>query len=112
MPTYIVAQELEIVRQEGDTCDVKFTVPETLSIDGYRVNFMVRSVDGEIIIDKSTDGDRGIDVENQDITVSIDPEDTGQRSGTHRWELEISGGVYGTITIGRGDFVIMESIIK
>jgi hypothetical protein len=111
MTTYIVAEEITITRQEGDHADVTIVVPASLSMVSATAKFQVNSAKGTLIFLKSS-ATTGLDINAQTITVTILPADTKGKSGTHRWELEITNSASKIITAGRGDFeIIKEEII-
>lgn len=111
MATYIIDREYQITRQEGDHADVVFEVPEALVLDGAtEVIFQVRSADGKLYINKSTELAGGVTVAGQVIAIELVPEDTKRRAGAQKWELQVTvqGKVY---TIGRGVFLIVNELI-
>jgi 2-keto-4-pentenoate hydratase/2-oxohepta-3-ene-1,7-dioic acid hydratase in catechol pathway len=104
MATYLIANEIDITRQEGDTADIVFTVPETLSITGATAIFQVTDAKGNIIMTKTPTP------VGQVITVPLAPTDTKGYYGSKLWELQItkSGSIY---TIGKGNFIIVKERI-
>jgi len=104
MASYLITQEITITRQEGDTADIEFTVPDVLDITNATVIFQIRNAKNTILYNAAP-----VPVA-QDITVPLLPATTKGYSGRHRWELQvnISGAI---ITIGKGDFVILPEQI-
>lgn len=112
MATYLIKEDIEIVRQEGDTADIEFTVPEALDMTLYPVvKFQTKKTYGSaIILDKSVGS--GLAVVGQAITVTLDSADTkGVNRGSFKWELEISNTDPEIITIGRGGFTVEKELI-
>jgi hypothetical protein len=111
MATYIIDREISITRQEADTADVVFTVPDMIDMSLYpTVKFQVSNSMRTAILKKSTD-ENSLAIEAQIINVPLLPVDTHGKSGTFRWELEISNANE-TITIGRGIFVVIPQLIR
>lgn len=104
MATYLIANEIDITRQEGDTADIVFTVPVSMSLSGATVIFQVLDNKGNVLIEKTPTP------AGQNITVLLEPTDTKGHYGNKRWELEITktGNIY---TIGKGDFIIVKEQI-
>jgi hypothetical protein len=107
MPTYLIGKEIAITRQEGDVADIVVTVPDILSMDGKTARFQVRDAGNRMIINKDQ---TGIDIDGQIITIELQPADTSKKSGKYRWELEVADDD-GPITIGRGNFDIVKTMI-
>lgn len=109
MATYLIGSETTITRQEGDSADIVMVVPDTLDMDSYpNVKLQVKTTKGVLLIDKATGS--GISVTGQTITVTLNPVDTKNRSGRHKWECEINDGT-NYITIARGPFEIEAELI-
>jgi hypothetical protein len=113
MATYLIKAEKTITRQEGDTADIVLVVPVALDMDLYPdVIFWVVDTEGTKIMEKnSMDSDPAITVTDQTITIPITISDTTGHPGEFRWELQIGNDTPEVITIGRGDFIIVEQII-
>lgn len=105
MATYLIKQEKQITRQEGDTADVVFTLPEFIDPNDYEIKFSVFSnvSQGTLMFSKSEE----ITIEDQKITVPILPEDTLSQEGDKYWELSISKES-AKHTIGKGKFKIVK----
>lgn len=110
MTTYLIKREISITRQEGDTADVVVVVPEILDMNSYSAQFQVRDTNRRTLFNKSSE-DGTIQISGQTITIPLLPEDTKNRPGKHRWELQIASQTQ-LITIGRGNFSIIHEIIR
>jgi len=110
MPTYLIEKEIPIRRQEGDTADIVFTVPEIINMANYSCKLAVKSTSGtSLILKDSTDG--GAAIQGQVVSVQLGSNDTKRKAGTHRWELELYNNDE-VITIGRGVFEIVAEMIR
>lgn len=111
MPTYIIDREIAITRQEADTADVVFTVPDLLDMSRFsEVRFQVANSMRSNVLKKSlTEG--SLSLQGQVITVPLQSADTKGKSGKFKWELEISNATE-VITIGRGDFIVVPQQIR
>ena len=109
MPTYLVKKEIAITRQEGDTADVVFTVPEVLDLSLYLIRFHVMDNNRRFIFYKNTEVGT-IQKDGQTITIPLSALDTKTKTGTHRWEMELFNQNE-NITIGKGSFVIIPELI-
>jgi len=112
MATYLIKEDIDITRQEGDTADIEFTVPAMLDLVSYPiVKFQTKKkYGGTIILDKTVGS--GLAVAGQVVTVTLDSVDTkGVNRGTFKWELEISNTTPEIITIGRGTFDVVKELI-
>lgn len=105
MPTFIIKKEKTIIRQEGDTADVVFTLPNIINPNDYDIKFSVFSnaAQGTLLFSKSEQ----IIIEGQQITVPIPPADTLNKQGEKYWELSIETSEV-KHTIGKGIFKIMK----
>jgi hypothetical protein len=105
MPTFLVKQEKTIIRQEGDTADVVFNLPEIIDPSEYEIKFSLFSnvAQGTILFSKTDE----IIVEGQQITVPILPADTLNKQGEKYWELSIETSEV-KHTIGKGIFKIVK----
>jgi hypothetical protein len=110
MPTYLVKKEIAITRQEGDTADVVFTVPDVLDLALYNVRYHVLDNNRRYVFHKDT-GEGTIQKDGQVITIPLLSEDTKEKTGTHRWEMELHNADE-VITIGKGIFVIIPELIR
>ena len=107
MATYLIKNKFTITRQEGDISDVVFDMQAAMSLTGLTVKFQVINSLGTVLLSK-TSADGGITVTGQQIVIPLLSVDTEGRSGTHAWEMELTGsGV--RITVGQGDFVIVKT---
>lgn len=105
MATYLIKQEKQITRQEGDTADVVFTLPELINPSEYEIKFSVFSnvAQGTLLFEKQEE----ITIEEQVVTVPILPADTLHQEGDRYWELSISNES-AKHTIGKGKFKIVK----
>jgi hypothetical protein len=107
MQSYIITQEIEIVRQEGDTGSIVMTVPAVLNPANYTITFKVMTRGGSLIFSKTdTDWIRA----GQQITTYLKATDTKTYKGQHKWELQFTSSTE-VITVGRGCFSIIKEII-
>lgn len=110
MATFIIGSEINISRQEGDTADIVFTVPSILNLDLFtEVKFQVKNATKTIFSKSLTDNN--LTVLSQTITIPLAVADTANKTGTHRWELEISNDTPEVITIAKGNFTIIKQSI-
>jgi hypothetical protein len=110
MSTYIISSEIQLIRQEGDTSDIVFVVPDVLSLTTFtEIKFSVFR-NSSVIIEKLL-SDGSISVLSQTITIDLLPDDTKGYSGDYKWELEISNLTPTIITIGRGMFTLIAEQI-
>lgn len=107
MATYLIAREITITRQSGDVADIAVRVPDLLPMEGRSARFQVFDSSGRLLIDK----DETILQEGQVITIPLLPQDTQGLSGRFQWELEVRDGS-GPVTIGRGPFGIVKTLIR
>jgi hypothetical protein len=107
MQSYIITQEIEIIRQEGDTGSIIMTVPSVLDPADYTIDFQVRERKGRLIFEKV---DADWTKAAQQITCYLDSDDTTGFRGEHRWELQFSS-LTEVITVGRGCFSIIGEVI-
>jgi hypothetical protein len=112
MATYLIKEDIDITRQEGDTADIVFDMPVLLDMGSYPVvKFQTKKTYGGTIILNKTVGS-GLAVVGQVITVTLDSVDTkGANRGTFKWELEISNDTPEIITVGRGTFTVVKELI-
>lgn len=107
MATLLIKSEKQITRQEGDDSDIVFTVPGIFPLTDSTVEFSIFQAGRKIIRKLTSD----VDITDQVITVPLLASDTKGKSGSHRWELQITRG--GKITtIGKGSFNILAELIK
>ena len=109
MPTYLVKTKYKITRQEGDTADIGFIVPDVIDMTGRKVLFQVRDESDNLRIEKTDTA--GITVTGQGIIVDLSPADSTGNDGIHNWELQVMNPE-STITIGKGQFVILKQVAK
>jgi len=107
MATYLIANEITITRQEGDTADIEFELDEVLDISTLNPYFSVQTYKGIEILTKEPADFLKI---GQELTCFITEEDTKGKAGNYRWELELVNGST-VITVGRGDFIIVKELI-
>lgn len=109
MATYLIDKEIEIIRQEGDTADIVIEAPPFFDISGATVRFKVKDADGIAFTKDSED----CTIEDQVLSIPIEPADTRGKAGRYRWELQFQKpATFGTVTAGRGTFVIIAEQIK
>jgi len=107
MQSYIITQEIEIVRQEGDTGSIIMTVPSVLNPANYTITFKVKERKGAVIFEKA---DAAWTKVGQQITCYLAAVDTKGYKGNHEWELQFSS-LTEVITVGRGCFKIIREVI-
>jgi len=114
--SYIITEETDITRNEGDSNVVVITVSsDILDLSTYSTcKFQVRN---EEDVDRtqtpviSKDTSDGIVISGQTATVTIDPADTKNKYGSdYRWEVQFSDGT-DIATLMRGAFIIDKEII-
>lgn len=111
MATYLIKSEKSITRQEGDTADIVFVIPDIFDLSLYKFDFRVYDANNRTLISKNTVA-AGIIKNQQTITIPLLVTDTKGKSGKHGWELEISNDMPEVITIGKGPFIILSERIK
>jgi hypothetical protein len=110
MATYLIKREITITRQEGDTADVVIVVPDVIDMGNYEAHFSVKDNSRRTVMNKET-GNGTAYVSGQTITIPLAATDTKNKPGKHRWELQLTNETE-VITIGRGNFVIVNEIIR
>ena len=110
MPTYLIKKAINITRQEGDSADISFVVPEILNLALYDAKFNVTTKLRNVILYKSS-LDGTIAINGQTVTIPLLPDDTKHKTGNYLWELELSNENE-NITIGKGSFFIISEIIR
>ena len=106
--TYLIAEEIEIKRQEGNSASLVFQVPKEeeggFDIMPLNVEFEVRDRKGnEVFIKGNT---HWIKSENTNtLYTKLKPQDTNGKAGIHRWYLKLYNSL-DSWDIGRGDFRI------
>ncbi len=107
----IIAANIPIERQEGDTAMLEIEVPEIINMDGKNIHFAVFK--GRIsIFDKINDDEKSDwTVDGQDISTKLEETDTKGYAGKWLYELEVWSGT-NVYTILRGDFTITAELIK
>ena len=108
MATYLIENDFQITRQEGDIADIVFVVQNTLLLTGMTVKFQVFNSKGEILIDKVSP--TNITVVSQQITIPLLQADTQSLKGSMTWECELTG-TGKRITIGKGIFLLVNTRI-
>ena len=114
MSKFLIAEEINLNCQEGDTFTETFTIPSAINMDNFTtVKFQVkrRLDDTEILIDKQTGGS-GITVSSQDITISFTSDDTAGLPGRYFWEMQIENATPQVIKICKGYFLIKNQLIN
>lgn len=108
---YIIKKAYNILVQEGDTSGITFVVPDEISLVSRNVEFIVqlKQCDGPDPI-LSYETGNGISVTDQEITLTIPPEDTEEKSGRYVWYMRLVGSPTDIITIGKGDFNIIDKL--
>ncbi len=110
IPKSILADEITITRQEGDTSAIEIEVPEIISLAGRNIHFEVFK-GREGIFKKVNYGDRqDWTVTGQEIETRLDEADTKGHAGKWRYELEVWDADY-VYTILKGDFIIERELI-
>lgn len=104
MAAILKAENITIVRQEGDTSEIVFIVPEIVPLTGATAHLQVRQKNGDAVLEPTTS------ITGQTITIALVPNDTKGKAGTHNWELEIRAGEVIT-TIASGTFEIKKELV-
>jgi hypothetical protein len=110
MASYLLDSEVDMTRMEGDDSEVEIIVSDVLDITGATVVFEIKDRDGELLIHKTTDS--GIDITDQNIKVTLEPEDSDGHAGRHRYEFKLTTATGKVYRILRGYFEIMEKIVE
>jgi hypothetical protein len=111
MATYLIKKEITITRQEGDSADIVIVVPNVIDMSLYDAQFQVRDTTlRRLIISKTSNA--GISIAGQTLTIPLATDDTKNKAGKHRWELQLSNNTPEIITIGRGTFIIVNELIR
>lgn len=104
----IRGRDIEILRQEGDTSDVSFIVPDALNLPVTTTAiFEVKDSKYNVIFTVDT----AITITGQNIFIPLAPSDTKGYFGNFRWELQIKDTSFGILTIGGGIFKIRKELI-
>ena len=113
MPTYQISNQPQFIRQAGDDCDIKITVPSLFPLSsGCVVRFgVVESVTTPKVIFIKTNSNDTLFVDGQAITIPLLASETVDKYGDFQWELDVTIGNVKT-TIGRGAFVLIKKLIK
>lgn len=107
----ILAAEIAIKRQEGDTSDLVINVPSAFDPASYNIHFEVFK-SGKGIFKKINHGaTQDWSISGQDITARIKEIDTKGHPGRWRYELEL-WDTNSVNTILRGEFEIVPQMIK
>lgn len=108
MNSYVITERITVTRQEGDTGSLGFIVPAVLNPALFTIKLQVWTVSNKsvMLFEKTT-----WTVSSQTITAPMAALDTKGYAGTHRWEMEFRS-LTEIITVGKGDFVIENEIIK
>jgi hypothetical protein len=107
----IIAADIPIRRQEGNTAMLEIEVPEIINMAGKSIHFAVFK--GRSVIFEKINHDDRTDwtVTGQDISTKLNESDTKGSGGNWHYELEVWSGT-NVYTIMRGDFVIIPERIK
>jgi hypothetical protein len=106
MASYLIKKEIDITRQEGDTFDVRFIIPEILTLTAFSVvKFNVYTGNGKSVFERT------MIATGQTVETIFAPAETKGKAGRYRWELQVDtqGSIY---TIGKGNFTINPELIK
>jgi len=119
--TYLIDEDLDLVRQQGDTAAIEFLsyIDEGIDLTGYTIKFKAFK-SGVAVIDKSTDDDivvteitdSSLVLEGFDIYIPLDASDTKDLTGSLKYEIEVSKDVgletESIITIGKGTITMVK----
>ena len=113
MPTYQISNQPKFIRQAGDDCDIKVTIPALfpLSSDCVVRFGVVESVTTPKVIFIKTNLNNTLFVDGQAITIPLLACETINKYGDFQWELDVTIGNVKT-TIGRGVLVLIKKLIK
>ena len=106
--TYIILREIPISRQEADTGNLVFEVPEFLPITSRTITFQVIDRNEELIIEISG---AQWHKNGQIISTTLNPADTDGLAGKHRWTLVVQDANT-RYNIGAGPFTIIPKLAK
>ena len=111
--TYLIAEEKEIKRQEGNSASLTFIIPKPeeggFDIAPFNVLFEVRDRHGnEVFTKDNTHWIKSLDTNV--IHCKLKPADTEDKSGIHRWYLKLYNS-QDSWDIGRGNFRITSRYI-
>jgi hypothetical protein len=106
--SYIVLEEIEMLRQAGDTGMIEFILPDILDPALFEIRFTVCRKCGTIVFEKEPSSWTKT---GQNIKAPLTIADTTGKPGRHRWELELRSPTE-TITAAKGDFIILSEYIK
>ena len=120
--TYLIDEDLDLTRQQGDTAAIEFLsyIEDGIDLTGYTIRFKAFK-SGVVVIDKTTvDGsitvtdikDSALVVIGQNIYIPLAASDTEDLTGVLLHEMEISKDVgeatESIITIGKGKITIVK----
>lgn len=108
MATYIVKNWKKITRQEGNTADIVFIIPNIIPLSNAAIKFTVVNACFIKVIEKNNSG---MVIEGQKITIPLLENDTKSKDHICVWQLDVTKNNE-TITIGKGDFVIIKNFQK
>jgi hypothetical protein len=111
MATYVIKKERTITRQAGDDNEVSFILPQVFPADEVALRFGIFynvSNNREPLLVLTQDEAYN---EEQTVTFPIHKDDTANKKGPFRWELEVTHEGK-THTIGRGDFVLTPKLLS
>lgn len=108
MAAYLIKEDFEITRQQGDISEIVFVVQNTLLLTGMTVKFSVYDSKGVAKITKVSP--TTITVVAQTITIPLLKADTETINGALYWEMELTDANR-RITIGKGRFNVVKTLI-
>lgn len=113
MATFLVKKPITITRQSGDDCDIVFNIPIIFSLTGVTLRFALfekNNATRKIFLLKQAPD---IIISDQRVEISIHSSDTENKEGTYTWELEaLNTSTNKVVTIGFGDFKLIQTLIK
>ena len=74
--------------QEGNLADIELEMDALFPMTDVNVTMQVRDSSGNVIIAKSSYEEDEIDITGQDITITLDPDDTKGHPGLHDYEID------------------------
>ncbi len=106
MATYIIREEVDIIRQPGNSASFQFTVDERLNLNSLK--------DKEIIFQIYRNKDKVFErrgnawnIEHQELVCPVEPSHTKHLEGKYRWGIRLlhKDGVH---DIGRGNILFTK----
>ncbi len=104
--TTILAAEINIERQEGDTAGIVIELPEIINLPGKNIHLEVFDKSLRSVFAKTSWA-----VDGQTVSCDITEADTKGKAGRHRYEFQVwdAQKVYTTL---RGEFLVHPERIK